>query len=157
VRNDQDLAAQAEDLDEAILAAVSKDPAKRDAVAEQRTRDRLAEIAKQRAALQGIFSAEFPDYAALSNPQPLTLKEIRSLLSEGEVLLLFATGDNESYVFAVTRQSATWKPIPLGTAALSSRVAAFRRGLDVEALREQAEGGKPVLFDLGLPMNSMRL
>jgi ankyrin repeat protein len=29
-------------------------------------------------------------------------------------------------------------------------VAAFRRGLDVEALRQSAEGGKPVLFDQGL-------
>ncbi len=45
---------------------------------------------------------------------------------------------------------AAWKSIPVGTAALSERVAAFRRGLDVEALREYAEGGKPVLFDLGL-------
>jgi CHAT domain len=96
------------------------------------------------------FAAEFPDYAALSNPQPLTIKEIQALLSDGEALLLFATEERESYVFAVTRTRAAWKQIPLGTAALSSRVAAFRRGLDVEALRQSAEGGKPVLFDLGL-------
>jgi hypothetical protein len=95
-------------------------------------------------------AAEFPDYAALSNPQPLTIKEIQALLSDGEALLLFATEERESYVFAVTRTRAAWKQIPLGTAALSSRVAAFRRGLDVEALRQSAEGGKPVLFDLGL-------
>jgi CHAT domain-containing protein len=150
VRNDQDLAAEAEGLDKAILAAVSKEPAKRDAAAEQRIRDRLAEIAKQRGALQGVFAAEFPDYAALSNPQPLTVKEIQVLLSDGEVLLLYATGDKESYVFAVTRTSAAWKPIPLGTAALSEKVAAFRRGLDVEALQQSAVSGKPVLFNLGL-------
>jgi CHAT domain-containing protein len=132
------------------LRPVSEEPAKRDADAEQRIRDRLAEIAKQRAALHDVFSAEFPDYAALSNPRPLTVKEIQSLLSDGEGLLVYATGDKQSYVFAVTRKSAAWKPIPLGTAALSSKVAAFRRGLDVEALRQSAEGGKPVLFDLGL-------
>jgi CHAT domain-containing protein/Tfp pilus assembly protein PilF len=150
VRNDQDLAAEAENLDKAILAAASKEPAKRDAAAEQRIKDRLAEIAKQRTALQGVFAAEFPDYAALSNPQPLAVKEIQALLSDGEALLLYATGDKESYVFAVTRERAAWKPIALGTAALSEKVAAFRRGLDVEALRQSAEGGKPVLFDLGL-------
>jgi hypothetical protein len=50
----------------------------------------------------------------------------------------------------VTRQGASWKPIALGTAALSDKVAAFCRGLDVEALRQSAAGGKPVLFDLGL-------
>jgi tetratricopeptide (TPR) repeat protein len=150
VRTDQDLAAEAEKLDKAILAAVSNEIAKRDAAAEQRIRDHLAEIAKQRTTLQGVLAAEFPDYAALTYPQPLAVKEIRGLLSDGEALLLFATGEKESYVFAVTRQDATWKSIPLGTAALSSKVAAFRRGLDVEALRQSAEGGKPVLFDLGL-------
>jgi hypothetical protein len=35
--------------------------------------------------------------------------------------------------------SAAWKPIALGTAALSEKVAAFRRGLDVEALRQSAQ------------------
>jgi tetratricopeptide (TPR) repeat protein len=150
VRDDQDLAAQAEALDKVILAALSKQPAKRDAAAEQRTRDRLAEITRQRAALQGAFSAAFPDYAALSNPQPLTASDIQALLSDGEVMLVYATGDKESYVFAVTREGAAWKPIPLGAAALSYKVAAFRRGLDVEALRQSAEGGKPVLFDLAL-------
>jgi tetratricopeptide (TPR) repeat protein len=150
VRSDQDLAAEAGALDKTILAAVSKEPAKRDAATEQRIRDRLAEIAKQRAVLQGVFAAEFPDYAALSNPQPLTVKEIQALLSDGEALLLYATGEKESYVFAVTRTSAAWKQIPLGTAALSEKVAAFRRGLDVEALQQSAEGGKPALFDLGL-------
>jgi CHAT domain-containing protein/Tfp pilus assembly protein PilF len=150
VRNDQDLAAEAESLDKAILATVSREPARRDAADEQRIRDRLAEIARERAALQGVFGAEFPDYAALSNPQPLAVKEIQALLSDGEALLVYATGEKASYVFAVTRKSAAWKPIALGTAALSSRVAAFRRGLDVEALRQSAEGGKPVLFDLGL-------
>jgi CHAT domain-containing protein len=150
VRNDQDLAAEAEALDEAILAAVSKEPATRDAATEQRFRDRLAEIAKQREALQRVFATEFPDYAALSNPQPLTVKDIQALLSDGEVLVAYATEEKESYVFAVTRTSVAWKPITLGSAALSERVAAFRHGLDVEALRQSAEGGKPVLFDLGL-------
>src|SRR5262249_4783950 len=114
VRNDQDLAAEAEALGKAILAAVSKEPARRDAATEQRIRDRLAEIAKQRAALQDVFAAEFPDYAALSNPLPLVVKEIQALLSDGEALVLYAAGDKEPYVFAVTRTNAVWKPIPLG-------------------------------------------
>jgi tetratricopeptide (TPR) repeat protein len=150
VRNDQDLAVEAETLDKAILAAVSAEPAKRDAAAEQRIRDRLAEIAKQRTALQGVFAAEFPDYAALSNPRPLAAKEIQALLSDGEALLLYATGEEETYVFGVTRKAAGVEEIPLGASVLSEKVAAFRRGLDVEALKKSAVAGKPVLFDLGL-------
>jgi tetratricopeptide (TPR) repeat protein/CHAT domain-containing protein len=151
VRKDQDLAAEDDSLDKALLTAVSKEPTKRNAVAEQRIRDRLSEIAKQRAALQGVFAAELPDYAALSNPQPLAAAEIQALLHDDEALLMHATGENESYVFAMTRKIAVWKQIPVGGAALSEKVAAFRRGLDVEALRQLAAGDKPVmLFDLGL-------
>jgi hypothetical protein len=122
VRNDQDLAAEAEALNKAILGEVSKEPAKHDSTAEQRIRDRLAEIAKQRETLQGVFASEFPDYAALSNPQPLSFKDIQALLSDGEALVAYATGEKESYVSVVTRTSATWKPIALGTAALSEKV-----------------------------------
>ena len=83
VRRDQDLAAEAEALDKAIVAAVSKERAKRDVAAEQRSRDRLAAIAAERAGLQKTFAVEFPDYAALSNPLPLTAKEMQALLSDG--------------------------------------------------------------------------
>src|SRR5262249_21348401 len=47
VRHDQDLAAETDALDKAIVAAVSKEPAKRDAAAEQRIKERLAAITKE--------------------------------------------------------------------------------------------------------------
>ena len=150
VRKDQDLAAETETLDKAIVAAVSNEPGKRDAANEQRIRDRLAAIATERQALEKVFAAEFPDYATLSHPQPLTVKDIQALLSGEEAMVLFASGDKETYVFAMTRTAVAAKVIPLGATALSEEVAAFRRGLDVEALRQSAQGGKPVLFDLGL-------
>ena len=136
VRNDQDLAAEAEALDKVILAAVAKEPAKRDAAAEQRIRDRLAAIARERAALQGVFASEFPDYAALSNPQSLAVNEIQALLSDGEALLVYATGDKESYVFAVTQGDFDWHTIPAGAEALAVKVKRLRDGLDVDRLQD---------------------
>jgi len=149
VCNDQDLAAETETLDKAMVAAVSREPGRRDAAGEQRIRDRLAAIATERQALEKVFAAEFSDYAALSNPEPLTVNDIQSLLSADEALVLLASGDKETYVFAVTRSAAAAKVIPLGAAALSEKVAAFHRGLDVESLRQSAAAGKPLLFDLG--------
>jgi CHAT domain-containing protein/Tfp pilus assembly protein PilF len=146
VRRDQDLAAEAEALDKTILAAVSKDPSKRDAAAEQRSRQRLAVIFAERAALQKTFAVEFPDYAALSNPLPIKVAEIQALLSGDEALVLFSVADKESYVFALTRESFDWKPLPLGAEALSREVAAFRHGLDVG--RASDASGKAGLFDL---------
>ena len=148
VRRDQDLAAEAEALDKAIMAAVSKERAKRDVAAEQRARARLAAIATERASLQKTFAAEFPNYAALSNPLPMTAKEIQALLSDDEAMVLFAVAEKESYVFAITREGADWKPIPLGAEALSQKVAAFRRGLDIGKASDAS--GKSGLFDLAL-------
>src|SRR5882757_5382923 len=142
VRRDQDLSAEADALDKAIVAAVSKERSKRDVVSEQRARARLAAISTERASLQKTLAVEFPDYAALSNPLPVTGGEIQSLLSGDEAMVLFAVTEKESYVFALTRESFDWKPLPLGAEALSRKIAAFRRGLDAS--------GKSGLFDLAL-------
>jgi hypothetical protein len=61
VRRDQDLGTEADALDKAIIAAVSKPSAQRDAAAEQRNRQRLAAIASERASLQKTLGVEFPD------------------------------------------------------------------------------------------------
>jgi CHAT domain-containing protein len=148
VRRDQDLSAEAEALDKAIVAAVSKEPSKRDRAAEQRARARLTVISTERGSLQKILAAEFPDYAALSNPLPMTTKEVQSLLSGDETMVLFSVADKESYVFAITRESFDWKSLPSGAEALSRKVAAFRHGLDIASASDAS--GKSGLFDLAL-------
>jgi tetratricopeptide (TPR) repeat protein len=151
VRKDQDLAAEAETLDKAIVSAVSQGAAKRDAAAEQRSRSRLAAIGTERAGLQKTLAAEFPDYAALSNPLPMTVKEVQSLLSADEALVLFAVVDSESYVLAMTQDGFEWRRLPLGAEALSQKVAAFRRGLDLTKIGNANDpAGRADLFDLAL-------
>src|SRR3984893_17510185 len=146
VRRDQDLTAEAEALDKAIVAAVSKEPSKRDAAAEQRATDRLAIISPERVNLQKTLASEFPDYAAVSNPLPITPQEIAALLTGDEAMVVFSVVDKESYVFAFTREGFDWEPIPLGAEALTQKVAAFRRGLDVGKANDAS--GKSGLFDL---------
>ncbi|QOG16600.1 MULTISPECIES: CHAT domain-containing tetratricopeptide repeat protein [Bradyrhizobium] len=148
VRKDQDLAAETEALDKAIIAAVSKQSAQRDLAAEQRSRARITAIAKERAGLQNTLAVEFPDYASLSNPLPLTLKDIQPLLSADEAMVLYSVVDKQSYVIAITREGVDWKEIPLGADALTQKVTAFRKGLDVGKARDGS--GKSGLFDLAL-------
>ena len=151
VRRDQDLAAETETLDKAIVSAVSQGAAKRDAAAEQRSRSRLATIATERAGLQKTLAAEFPDYAALSNPLPMTVKEAQALLSPDEALVLFAVVDSESYVLAMTRDGFEWRRLPLGAEAVSQKVAAFRRGLDLNKIGNANDpSARAGLFDLTL-------
>jgi CHAT domain-containing protein/tetratricopeptide (TPR) repeat protein len=150
LRRDQDLSAEAERLDKSIVAAVSNEPARRNAAAEQRTRDRLAVLARERAELQQVFARDFPDFSALSNPLPLTVKDIRSLLAADEALVVFTqAGEKETYVLAITPSGFEWTAVPFGSKALDEKVAAFRNGLDVDSISE-APGKKSNLFDLGL-------
>lgn len=148
VRRDQDLAAEAEALDKAIITAVSKQPGQRDVATEQRSRARIATIANERAGLQKTLTLEFPDYASLSNPLPLAVSDIQPLLSADEAMVIYSVVDRQSYVIAITREGASWKEISLGADALAQKVAAFRRGLDVDKARDAS--GKSGLFDLAL-------
>lgn len=148
VRSDQDLAAEAETLDKAIVAAVSKPSTQRDVAAEQRSRARLVGIANERSGLQKTLAVEFPDYASLSNPLPLTAKDIQALLSADEAMVLYSVVDERSYVIAITREDVDWKEISLGADSLALKLSAFRRGLDVGKARDAS--GKSGLFDLAL-------
>ena len=79
VRKDQDLAVEAAGLDKALVAAVSKAPNERNPAAEEEMRKRLAEISTERQKLSDVLAERFPDYVALANPKPLTLKETQDL------------------------------------------------------------------------------
>jgi len=76
----------------------------------------------------------------------MTASEIQALLFDNEAMVLFSVVDKESYIFALTRESFDWKPLPLGAEELSAKVAAFRRGLDVGKASDAS--GKSGLFDL---------
>jgi tetratricopeptide (TPR) repeat protein len=89
VRKDQDLTAEAEALDRAVIAFVSKPPAQRSGAAEQQVRKRIDEVKAERADLLKIFNDRFPDYVALSKPQPVPLAETQALLADDEALLVF--------------------------------------------------------------------
>lgn len=52
--------------------------------------------------IQEKIRATSPHYAALTQPQPLSLNEIQQLLDEDTVLLEYALGEERSYLWAVT-------------------------------------------------------
>ena len=129
VRQDQDLAGEATSLDKAIIAAFAKDPSQRNAAAEQKIRDQIAAITKKRDDLGIIFAREFPDYAALSRPQPLTAKDIQPLLADDEALVIIDLGA-KSFVWVVTRSGTVWKELAVTATDISKAVSALRATLD---------------------------
>jgi CHAT domain-containing protein/Flp pilus assembly protein TadD len=53
--------------------------------------------------IKAQIRVESPHYAALTQPQPSSLKEIQQLLDDDTILLEFALGSERSYLWAVTR------------------------------------------------------
>jgi CHAT domain-containing protein/Flp pilus assembly protein TadD len=137
VRKDQDLAAEAAGLDKRLISAASQGGgARAEAGAGQDVRDRIAAVAKERDDLSKVFSQEFPDYLALSRPEPLTVKDIQALLDGDEALVVVRietseNGPQKSYVWAITQSAAEWREIPVKSADLAKTVSVLRNLLDV--------------------------
>ena len=81
----------------------------------------------------------FPQYAALADPKPLSLADVRALLRDDETLVAMLVGSSTSFVWAVTRERTAWAEIKAGGSALAEHVTALRAGLDPLA-QQDAEG-----------------
>jgi CHAT domain-containing protein len=62
--------------------------------------------------VQGAIRKASPAYAALTQPQPLGLKEIQAQLDQGTMLLEYSLGNEHSYVWAVTWNSLKTYELP---------------------------------------------
>jgi tetratricopeptide (TPR) repeat protein/CHAT domain-containing protein len=150
VRDSQDLAAAWRAQDKRLVDVLSKPEGQQNRTEIEALRQQIADIESRLAADAARLDKEFPDYAALASPKPLAAEEAQKLLGPDEALVFLLAGDRESYVFALTRDGFDWRTIPIGAQDLAAKVAAFRRGVDVDALMKGADAGRPELFDLGL-------
>jgi tetratricopeptide (TPR) repeat protein/CHAT domain-containing protein len=145
VRESQDLAISWHSRDDALISALGKPDAQRDEATIATIRKEIAETETKLNIDVTRLENEFAEYAALANPKPLSVGETQKLLGPDEAMVFFLTGDQSSYVFALTRDGFDWKTIPVGGAAMTDQVAAFRRGLEVETI---SRGLTNDLFDL---------
>ena len=114
-------------------------------MAEQRIRHRLDEASKERNDLQQVFVRDFPNYAALSKPEPLTTKEIQSLLDNDEALVVIDL-DEYSYVWVVTKDRADWKGILIPAAQASETIETLRTALNLQILQSRTIALLPISF-----------
>ncbi len=61
---------------------------------------------------QAAIRKASPKYAALTQPQPLKLKEIQAQLDADTLLLEYALGEDRSYLWAITKDSLTSYELP---------------------------------------------
>lgn len=157
IRERQDLQTLWGRLDKDLLAALSEVAAKRDEKWIALLRHNLDATEIKLKALAARVERELPTYGDLANPMPLTIVETQNLLGANEALVLYSKGladDNvkgivdATFVWAVTREGAIWRRIPVGSKDLQEKIAALRSGIDPDDLSKAAKEGK--LFDLEL-------
>jgi CHAT domain-containing protein/tetratricopeptide (TPR) repeat protein len=146
IRLHQDVLTLQRDVEKAILTIMTTRDGQKDRPKFEAMRKK---VDAQLADVAADIEKRFPDYAALTSPKPLTAEEAQKLLGGDEALVFIQLGYTESYVFALTRNAFGWATIPFDAKALSDKVAAFRRGLNVEDIVRSAEvKGQRQLFDL---------
>ena len=169
VRERQDLVAEWQKRDATQSASVAQPPEKRDAQAEATNNSRLAAIDRRIADIDKRLAADFPDYAALASPAPLSIEAVQTQLGPDEALVLFLDTPEaeptpeETFIWVVTKTDTRWVRSALGTTALAREVGALRCGLDFDGawigtrcneLLKTIYGprdygrGKPLPFDL---------
>jgi CHAT domain-containing protein/Tfp pilus assembly protein PilF len=135
-RERQDLVAEWETLDVArnkIIAVPSDD---RDSAEESRIATRLAAIDARIAEIDQRLKVEFPNFAAMSRLEPLSMKEVQSLLRPDEAVLMlldtpeYGKSPGNTYIWVVAKDYDSYAPSNLSTTKLKRVTDALRCGLD---------------------------
>ena len=136
VRKYQDLLAERLGLTRAQSAYLGRPLEARDRATEDASVSRLRSIEMQIREMAEQLKAEFPEYEALRNLQPVSVEQVQAGLGANEALILtldtpsIAPMPEETFIWAVSKTDVRWVSIPLGTHALQDRVTALRCGLD---------------------------
>lgn len=166
VRERQDLVAEWQKRDGVRTATVAQVSEKRDRAAEAGNVARLANIDSRIGDIDKRLAAEFPEYAALSQPASLSTEEVQAQLGANEALVLFLdtpqrqSTPEETFIWVVTKTDVRWVRSEFGTPALVREVSALRCGLDASAWAADAakcaellrlaarSGNAPLPFDI---------
>lgn len=148
VRQEQDLAEEARALGD-TLAYVQSAPSVDSRFPHiDDLQARLNAIGRARNRLNEEILINFPEYAELISPKPLTVDQIRKLLPSGQALLVFHVGEDSTYVWAISSDGElAFAPIDISRDNLRKKVARLRQAVDPGVLNSLED--IPV-FDVGL-------
>jgi CHAT domain-containing protein/Tfp pilus assembly protein PilF len=150
VRRQQDGASEFRVLVKNLTAELSKRADQRDGSREESIRQRLASLQGRIDTESAQIATDFPDYAALINPKPLSVAETQQLLAPGEALVAFHLSDQGNYVWVVTSDRAEWDEIKLSRREIEEKVQKLRAAADLGKLLKQQSRRDDQLFDLDL-------
>ncbi len=93
----------------------------------------LAELTAELATLDTKLGTDFPRYAELTQPEPLSIAAVQDLLAPDEALLLTFVGETYSFIWAISPTSAAWQRVNAGAPLMTEVVTKLRETLDPDA------------------------
>lgn len=141
IRERQDLVSEWQQRDQTRSKFASLPPGMRNKEKEAANTAALATIDLQIKNIDARLEKEFPDYAAIVNPVPLSVGETQELLSSDEAMVLFLSSaavkptPEETFIWVLTKEDMIWVRSPLGISSLNNMVKRLRCGLDVAGWR----------------------
>lgn len=130
-RQEQDAQRRVNSLNALLTQLLSAAPDQQLPQVQQKIRNDVDTLRRQREGYKQEIARRFPEYARLVDPQPVTLAEARRSLHPGEVLVAWYFGEEGGQVWAVPAQGpARFAAVPLSRQAMAAEVAKLRRSLD---------------------------
>ncbi|MGF1603971.1 MAG: tetratricopeptide repeat protein [Thermosynechococcaceae cyanobacterium] len=88
-------------------------------------------LLRQYQIVQADIRKKSPSYAALTQPQPFTVQQIQTQLLDDDTLLLqYALGEKQSYVWAITKTSLHSYPLPARSIIEAAATGVYKRWRD---------------------------
>jgi tetratricopeptide (TPR) repeat protein len=86
-----------------------------------------AGLMQQQSTLEATIRAKYPEYYALTHPQPIDPAALQQLLGPGELMLVYDVLDKTTALWVVGRSELRVYSVPLGASDVTKRVADFRK------------------------------
>jgi CHAT domain-containing protein/tetratricopeptide (TPR) repeat protein len=130
-RKEQDLSKQLGAELELINSILASPPQERDKKGVGQVTEMIGTLRAERDAARAEINKRFPTYADLVDPKPPSVDQIRAALGNGEAMLSFYFGRQESFVWVVPKQGpAVFSAIHAPAAEIDGKIRKLRNALD---------------------------
>jgi CHAT domain-containing protein len=134
IRQGQDARGRLDGLNLALANALSQPGDSPNATAVMELRDRIATLQGAIQALDTQIAKEFPAYADLIDPKPVTLEQARAMLRPGEALIAMLSTSERTFVWAIPRNGrVAFAAAPVSVGEIGRTVTTLRAALEPRA------------------------
>ena len=130
-RKEQDLSKQVGAQLDLLTNILAMPPEEREKRGVREVETSIERLRVERDRTRTEINSRFPSYGDLIDPKPPTIEDIKMSLVDGECLLSFYFGRDQSFVWAVPKQgSVVFDSIPMTAAQFDDKVRRLRESLD---------------------------